>query len=121
MIEPVIERTIVVRDSDDGDETMFVIRTLGPDEDNAGRQVVMPGDVWLNLDDTDALGRELVALAQVLRDEREPVVVGVKCNACRLNDTVIDAVCTRCDAPDDVEPVAKKTAPRKRAAKKVAT
>lgn len=78
MIVPVVERTIVVRDSDEADESRFVVYVRDWQdvlEDGTGRHVMMPESVWLNLDDTEALGRELIALAQALREEREPVAV----------------------------------------------
>lgn len=94
MIEQIVERMIVVRDSDPDDESSFTIYALDVMADD-DRRVMMPESVWLNLDDTEQLGRELIALAQVLREERA--------------------------VPVDAEPpVAKKAAPRKRAAKKVA-
>lgn len=98
MIEPVIERTIVVRDSDPDDESRFVVYVRDAtdvEEDGTGRHIMMPDSVWLNLDDTEALGHALIALAQAVQEEREPVV--------------------------EAKPPAKRAAPRKRAARKTAS
>lgn len=96
MIVPVVERTIVVRDSDPDDESRFTIYVrdaVDVEQEDGGRHVMLPEGVWLTLDDTEQLGRELIALAQALREEREP-------------------------AAEEPKPVAKKTAARKRPARK---
>lgn len=93
MIEPVVERTIVVRDSADDDESRFTIYVRDAADVDDGRHVMLPDSVWLTLDDTEALGHALVRLAQDVRAEREP-------------------------ADAEPKPPAKRAAPRKRAAKK---
>lgn len=76
MIRPTIERRIVVRDSDEKDESAFTIYVRDvedvADEDTA-RHIMMPESVWLSLDDTEQLGHALIELAQAVRAEREPV------------------------------------------------